>query len=158
MAAKSQDNIELYPQVRTFFKQKELPELISRFEELKLKGTLEEEAQLEQDRARALSYVLYDKFKRESSDRNIFDAAEFERLYGMSEEEINKMIAEKERARMEREELEGDEDEGEGIDDEGHRDIETGGERETQEKVEKAPVDPNAELDSEEESESEEED
>ncbi len=51
-------------------------------------GGIEEEAQIEKDKAKALSYVLYEKFKKDREDRNIMDAAEFEKLYGMSESEI----------------------------------------------------------------------
>ena len=88
MIAKSQDNINLQPAKRSLFQKHMAAEVNQKFIQIKLTGGIEEEAQIEKDKAKALSYVLYEKFKKDREDRNIMDAAEFEKLYGMSESEI----------------------------------------------------------------------
>jgi hypothetical protein len=84
MIAKSQDNINLIPNFRSIFPMEHVKELNERFEQLKATGTLLEEAQIQQDKAKALAYVLYDKFYRDKSERDNTATSEYEKVYGMN--------------------------------------------------------------------------
>jgi hypothetical protein len=112
MIAKSQDNIKLIPDFQTLFTMEHVHELNVKFEQLKKTGTLLEEAQIQHDKAKALAYVLYDKFNRDKDD-NISSEAEYDRVYGMSEEELKKLIAEAEDDELKSDESDDEEDSGE---------------------------------------------
>ena len=68
MIAKSQDNIQLIPDFHSIFPMVHVQQLNEKFEQLKKTGTLLEEAQIQHDKAKALAYVLYDKFNRDKDN------------------------------------------------------------------------------------------
>ena len=99
MVQKSQDNIKLQPETCSIFPSNLRYIINERYTKLMSQGSLKEEKQIQEDKARALGYAILNRYEREdvATKERIFDDDEYEKMFGMDPEEMGDFVKQMER-------------------------------------------------------------